>query len=423
MATISILIAPGDDESVGHVTIAIGTSRGTTYVGFGPNEARLSKLGKFYARGQFDVEFVPAGASPTIDENNYANPYDHQSHASFSVRVSDARANAALDRINELAGSAGNYNIPNWNVCVSIAQDIAAAAGIEFPGGMSTAVDRDLRSISDTLGRNPKATSYPGGFGLIPIPEGLRSLQEDYAFLGRGFDTPREMLGTRPQMRESSPDDFSRYFTPPTFDNRWDNLFPAASFDQRWGSIPDPVLQTAQAWLDRSRNPASGNLNPILSPSQSPQNQEGRRLQDIGVHDIGVMGPQDQDLPLSRSALAWMNLENTPLGVLRTTVSPNVPADVWNDVFAGPTFANNGLAAAPDVAGSGGAPVLDAPFEQDPAAPNANMGPMTSLAELGSGYRNAGLGNSSFGNFADYGTGDFGDYGYGGLDRYGISIR
>jgi len=246
MATISILVAPGDDESVGHVTIAIGTSRGTTYVGFGPNEGRLSMLGEFYAQGQFDVEFVPAGASPTIGENNYANPYDHQSHASFSVRVSDARANAALDRINELAGSAGNYNIPNWNVCVSIAQDIAAAAGIEFPGGMPTAVDRDLRSISDTLARNPKATSYPGEFGLIPIPEGLRSLQEDYAFLGRGFDTPREMLGTRPHMRESSPDDFSRYFTPPTFDNRWDNLFPAASFDQRWSAISDPALQTAR---------------------------------------------------------------------------------------------------------------------------------------------------------------------------------
>ena len=71
----------------------------------------------------------------------------------------------------------------------------------------------------------------------------------------------------------------------------------------------------------------------------------------------------------------------------------------------------------------GGAPALEAPFEQDPAAPNTNMGAMTSLADLGSGYRSAGLGNSSFGNFADYGTGDFGDYGYGGLERHGIPVR
>ena len=55
--------------------------------------------------------------------------------------------------------------------------------------------------------------------------------------------------------------------------------------------------------------------------------------------------------------------------------------------------------------------------------PNTNMGAMTSLADLGSGYRSAGLGNSSFGNFADYGTGDFGDYGYGGLERHGIPVR
>jgi hypothetical protein len=64
-----------------------------------------------------------------------------------------------------------------------------------------------------------------------------------------------------------------------------------------------------------------------------------------------------------------------------------------------------------------------APDEQGPAAPNTNMGPMRSLAELGDGYRNAGFGNSSFGNFGDTGTGDFGDYGYGGLERYGIPVR
>ena len=217
-------------------------------------------------------------------------------------------------------------------------------------------------------------------------------------------------------------------FTPTTFDRRWRATsarprFPDPTFNQRWDAIPDPVLQTARSWLDLSQDPAHGNLSPAPSSSETLQRQEGRRLQDIGVQDIGVAGPQDQDLPLPRSALAWMNLQNTPLGVLRAAVSPNAPMDVWNDVFAVPTLANDVLPAVPDVAGSGGAPALDAPFEQDPAAPNANMEAMTSLADLGRGYRNAGLGNSSFGNFADYGTGDFGHYGYGGLDRYGISIR
>ena len=336
--------------------------------------------------------------------------------------MSDEKADAALARINELAKTAGNYNGFNWNVCVSVAQDIAAAAGIEFPGGDPTTVNRKLRAISETVARNPRAKFYWIDGGPDPIPEGLRTLQPDYAFQGRGYDTPRELLGTRPAMRDSNPDDRSRYFTPPTFNNRWDRLFPAATFDQRWSAVPNPAPQTARSWMDLSQDPAYGNLNPVPAPSQSPPRQEGRRLQDIGVVE-----PQGQelppDLPLPRSALAWMNLENTPLGVLRTAVSPNAPADVWNDVFAGPTFANNGLAAAPDVAGNGGAPALEAPFEQDPAAPNTNMGAMTSLADLGSGYRSAGLGNSSFGNFADYGTGDFGDYGYGGLERHGIPVR
>ena len=65
MATISILVAPIDrlrGGPYGHVTIAVGTSKGTTYAGFGPNEAAgklPGPLAKGYAQGQFDVEFVP----------------------------------------------------------------------------------------------------------------------------------------------------------------------------------------------------------------------------------------------------------------------------------------------------------------------------------------------------------------------------
>jgi hypothetical protein len=176
--------------------------------------------------------------------------------------------------------------------------------------------------------------------------------------------------------------------------------------------------------LDLSQNSAYGNLNPTptLSPSQIPQIQEGRRLRDIGVVE-----PQQQDLPpvlpMPRAALAWLNLENTPFGVLRSADSPNASADVWNDVFAGPTFANNVLPFPPVDTESGGPSVLDAPFEQSPVAPNTNMGPMTSLAELGRAYASAGFGNSSFGNFSDAGTGDYGDGGYGGLERYGFPGR
>jgi hypothetical protein len=118
-----------------------------------------------------------------------------------------------------------------------------------------------------------------------------------------------------------------------------------------------------------------------------------------------------------------LNLESTPFGVSRTPVSLNAPADVWNEAFAGPTLPNNVLPLPPVDTESSGAPVLDAPGGQGPAAPNSNMGPMTSLAELGRAYASAGFGNSSFGNFSDTGTGDYGDGGYGGLERYGFPGR
>jgi hypothetical protein len=224
-------------------------------------------------------------------------------------------------------------------------------------------------------------------------------------------------LSQRPGAASPNPENSRRTSTLPTFNDRWDNLFPAATFDQRWDAIPDPALQTAQAWLDLSRNPASGNLNPTLSPSETPQKQEGRRLQDIGVQDIGVAGPQDQDLlsplPLTRSAPPWLNLESTPFRGFRRPVLPNAPADVWKDAFVSPAMPGNFFPVRTMILADDNAPALDAPDGRSPIAQSATLDPvplvpMKRLADLGRPY----LGSASddaAGGLREYDYRGFGD--------------
>jgi hypothetical protein len=292
---------------------------------------------------------------------------------------------------------------------------------LEKVGEISDAIDGPTNTVAYSITDMGGGVVDPNSPGFIESRQ--RSLsrkvilqQDDYAYAGRGFDTPRELLGARPAMESWHPKKTDQNFASPAFKDRSDNPPPAETFDRRWRAIPDPALRTAQAWLDLSRNPASGNLNPTLSPGQSPQ--EGRRLQDIGVQDTGVVGSRDEDLPavlpLPRSAPPWLNLESTPLGGFRPPGSSNIPADVWKDAFVSPAMPGNFFPIRTMVFADNGGAALDpsdgrSPIAQDTTFDSVTLLPMKRLADLG----RPDFDRPDFGRAS--GTGGLGEYDYRGF--------
>jgi hypothetical protein len=90
------------DRSLGgHLAAVINTPSGQTYAGFGPRNGRL------WDSGKFDSYTVQPGEIPPRD---YSNVFGHNSHATFTIPISEAQAaaaNAEIKRIKHDANYAG----------------------------------------------------------------------------------------------------------------------------------------------------------------------------------------------------------------------------------------------------------------------------------------------------------------------------
>jgi hypothetical protein len=122
--------------------------------------------------------------------------------------------------------------------CTTIANRIMRAAGLG--SNLSAIPARNYEVLSDfakTLALDPKAKV--GNASGLPIPEAFRGLQQDYAYVGGGYDTPSERIQRALSDRRDSGSEISLFdrFTSTVPDRQY-------SFGDRfgnWGSTPAAV--------------------------------------------------------------------------------------------------------------------------------------------------------------------------------------
>jgi hypothetical protein len=117
---------------------------------------------------------------------------DSNSPQTFTIPISELQAKAARDEIDRVSQTGRRYSFPDY-VCSTFVNQIMRAAGLG--DDLYTVPARDaafLGDAADTLAQNPnvRITSKAG----LPIPDGLRGLQRDYAYVGGGYDTPSERI-------------------------------------------------------------------------------------------------------------------------------------------------------------------------------------------------------------------------------------
>jgi hypothetical protein len=167
------------DFGIGHVAIAVNTPDGSIFAGFGPNyDSEYAR--NAYTQGQFDMEWVPAGGAPTA--GSWTNTLEYNSSAAFEIPVSEEQAYAIIAGMGSFSNSVPNYNVLNNTVCSTVIGQFLQAGG--FGNGLIPTVPTtaflELKAIADALAINPAATEYysPTSGGNMPVPEGLRGLQQ-----------------------------------------------------------------------------------------------------------------------------------------------------------------------------------------------------------------------------------------------------
>ncbi|WP_315806716.1 MULTISPECIES: hypothetical protein [unclassified Bradyrhizobium] len=203
----------------GHAAVVVNEPSKQTYAGFGPQRHYSP-----WSYGKFDVHSLAPGQTPPADFSSVAGA----AHRTFTVPITEEQATQALNEIQRISSSSGNYNVADANVCTAMVNRIMEAAGL----GSDLLYLSPLRSsqylsdVEKTLIDNPRSKFMIDGAGRpAAIPQSLRGVQQDYAFVGGGYDTPSERNGHLP----SGP--IYDQGASPTFDDRygkWSNL-PEAS--------------------------------------------------------------------------------------------------------------------------------------------------------------------------------------------------
>jgi len=186
---------------IGHAAVTLTDPSGQTYAGFGPR-AHSTPIGP----GKFDVHTVPPGT--TWLPSDYSNVFGDD-HRTYSVPITEEQARAAHAEINLISREGPWYNAmkPDPRVCTSIVDRIMRAAGVNAGLYVLPRInDEYLSDIAETLARDPKAKVMSQH--RLPIPDTLRGMQPDYAFIGGGYDTPAERI-RRPPAEAAAPSDQS----------------------------------------------------------------------------------------------------------------------------------------------------------------------------------------------------------------------
>jgi hypothetical protein len=188
-------------DAIGHAAVTLSDPSGQTYAGFGPRWH-----GAPVSPGQFDVHSVPAGTMSL--PSDYSNVFGDTNYRTFTVPITEEQARAAHAEIGRVASEGPWYNMLRTDprVCTTIVDRIMRAAGVD--GGLYVPPQvnyEHLTDIADTLAQDPKARVTRQR--RLPIPDSLRGIQRDYAYVGGGFDTPSERIGRHPPDRVPSFDD------------------------------------------------------------------------------------------------------------------------------------------------------------------------------------------------------------------------
>ena len=221
-----------DPSLPGHAAVVVNEPSRQTYAGFGPeHQHHVSD------KGQFDVHTVQAGGAPPPDHSSILSD-DQQ--ATFTIPISQAQAQAAQREIVKIQSEPLWYN--GWDlawfsshprICTTIVNRIMEAAGLGKPlYPVPQANFEFLSDIANTLVDDPSAkVAKRSG---LPIPDELRGLQRDYAFVGGGYDTPSERHGPLPS---SIPQDLPSQGPTSTFNDRFGN----------WASSPNELTSSDQS--------------------------------------------------------------------------------------------------------------------------------------------------------------------------------
>jgi hypothetical protein len=196
------------DGSPGHAAAIVNTPDGQTYAGLGPADHDLRSLKGAWSTPKFAPQVVPPGQLPDgyTDPNNFNTVFGHSAYATHTIPLTEEQARAALAEIGRIRAEGNNYNIFNKNVCTAIVNRILKAAGVGSDV-LYTVPARSQQYLSEIEKANPKPKFVLDGAGRpVPVPEQLRDMQEDYAFVGGGYDTPSERLGRFPEGVQSLAD-------------------------------------------------------------------------------------------------------------------------------------------------------------------------------------------------------------------------
>jgi hypothetical protein len=266
-------ISPG---SPGHVAVALTEPSGQTYAGFGPKDTGPPWFGARSFPGKFDAHPVQSGGTLPRD---FSNVLGRNSYATFTIPVSESQANAARAEIDRINKSGENYDLFDSKTCTTIANRIMQAAGLG--SNLSVIPARNFEVLSDiakTLALNPNAkTAKESG---LPIPESFRGLQQDYAYVGGGYDTPSERTGHVLAGRQNGGSQSSEFdaSTPAALGRQ-------ASFGERfgkWGSVPTGIVLPPASDHPELFNNRFGNWGsvPASAPSDSGFPALGTPLKD-----------------------------------------------------------------------------------------------------------------------------------------------
>jgi hypothetical protein len=212
--------------SPGHAAVVVNTPYGQTYAGLGPLNDGTQFFGGLFARASYGVQHVDPGKEPTTGRADFSNVYGH-ANVSFTLPGGASQAAATLSYIQQRSdfyeqpdvqvtgygnpfdfqqsGTSWGAGIRPWeyssnpfgiNVCTTEADNaLRVWAGsseslLYLSPGAGAAY---LIAVSDTLANRSYAPFTNETFPR-PIPEELRWLQQDYAYLGGGFNSPSERL-------------------------------------------------------------------------------------------------------------------------------------------------------------------------------------------------------------------------------------
>ncbi len=184
---LTIQLMPG---TVGHAAVTLTDPSGQTYAGFGPSWHKMPT-----SPPQFDVHTVPPGT--TSLPSDYSNVFGDTGYRTFTLPITAEQANSAHAEIGRIANEKDLYNVLSSDprVCTSIVDRIMRAAGVNAGLSLFPQVEFDRFSdIAETLAKDPKARVTNLNERQFSIPEALRGLQPDYAYVGAGYDTPSERV-------------------------------------------------------------------------------------------------------------------------------------------------------------------------------------------------------------------------------------